>query len=226
MFILWFLQPNLSIWDVIIRLLVSLFIIFAILPLHEYAHGYVAYKLGDNTAKYSGRLTLNPLAHMDPLGALGIILFGFGFAKPVPVDPRNFKNPKAGMAITALAGPLSNILAAIVGGLILNIILIFSGSISYPYLYAISTFFVYYISINIGLAVFNLLPIPPLDGSKIVGAFLPDRLLYKYYQYQNVIVIVLFVLLLTGILSIPLSILQRFVYHWVMWLTSIPFSHF
>lgn len=226
MFLLWFLQPNITMQDVVIRLLVSLFIIFAILPLHEYAHGYVAYKLGDNTAKYSGRLTLNPLAHMDPLGALGIILFGFGWAKPVPIDSRNFKNPKIGSAITALAGPLSNILAAVVGGLILNVILIFSRNIPYGLIYAISTFFIYYISINVGLAVFNLLPIPPLDGSKIIGAFLPDKILYKYYQYQNIIMIILFVLLLTGILTIPLGMLQRVVYNGIMWITSVPFSKF
>ena len=107
---MWFLQSTLTFREVLMRLLASVVIIFTVLPLHEYAHGWVAYKLGDNTAKYSGRLTLNPIEHIDPLGALGILLFGFGWAKPVPIDSRNFKNPKSGMALTALAGPASNII--------------------------------------------------------------------------------------------------------------------
>ena len=99
-------------------ILASLVVIFLILPLHELAHGWVAYRLGDRTAKYSGRLTLNPLAHLDPMGALSLLLFGIGWAKPVPVDSRNFKNPKTGMAVTAAAGPLSNLLAALVGAVL------------------------------------------------------------------------------------------------------------
>lgn len=122
---MWFLQPNLSFLDVIARIVAVLTIIFLILPLHECAHGWMAYKLGDDTAKRSGRMTLNPLAHFDPIGALSILLFNFGWAKPVPVDPRNFKNPRKDNALTALAGPISNLLAAIAGGLILNFILLF-----------------------------------------------------------------------------------------------------
>ena len=106
---LWFLKPGVTLSYVIMRLLSILLIIFLILPLHEFAHGYVANKLGDKTSKHSGRLTLNPLYHIDPIGVLVMFLFGFGWAKPVPIDPRNFKNPKVGMALTAIAGPISNI---------------------------------------------------------------------------------------------------------------------
>lgn len=101
-------------------ILACLLIIFLVLPFHEWAHGFAAYKLGDKTAKYSGRLSFNPLTHIDPMGALCLLLFNFGWAKPVPVDPRYFKNPKAGMAIVALAGPMANLVAAVAGGLLLN----------------------------------------------------------------------------------------------------------
>ena len=113
---------NVNIISIIVYIISSLMVIFLVMPLHEWAHGFVAYKLGDRTAKYQGRLTLNPLAHIDYLGAAMILLIGFGWAKPVPVDPRNFKNPKRDMALTALAGPVSNLLAAVVSGLISNLI--------------------------------------------------------------------------------------------------------
>lgn len=221
----WFLRPGLSLNYIIMRILSVVFIVFLILPLHEFAHGYIANKLGDKTAKYSGRLTLNPIYHLDPLGALALLLFGFGWAKPVPIDPRNFKNPKSGMAITAAAGPISNFLAALVGGfLYYGIIVIFYRSMSSVVFGLVQSFFMSYISINIGLAVFNLLPIPPLDGSKILGAFLPDRILYKYYEYQNIINIVMFALLFVGVLSIPLMFLQEWAYVGVMKLARLPFE--
>lgn len=223
---MWFLSQGIGIEQVIARIIAVIIIIFGILPLHEYAHGFIAYKLGDPTAKYSGRLTLNPLPHIDPIGALGILLFGFGWARPVPIDPRNFRNPKSGMAITAVAGPVSNLLAAIVGGIVLNIILLFRTSISYDVLSWIVTLFSYYMQINVGLAVFNLIPLPPLDGSKILAAFIPDRILYKYYQYQNFIMIGVLILLFTGVLSIPLGILQQLLYNFVIWLCGLPFSFY
>ena len=184
---MWFLNPNITFQDVLMRILASVIIIFTVLPLHEYAHGWVAGKLGDKTAKYSGRLSMNPLDHVDPLGALGILLFGFGWAKPVPVDPRNFKNPKSGMAITAIAGPISNLLAAFVGAVLLRLLMLISGILPISIFVGAVTFFRYYIMINIGIAVFNLIPLPPLDGSKILEAFLPDRIIYKYAQYQGII---------------------------------------
>lgn len=208
------------------QILACLFIILIVLPIHEFAHGWVAHKLGDDTPKWQGRLTLNPLASLDPLGSLGILLFGIGWAKPVQINARNFKNPKRDMAITAAAGPISNILAAFVGMLIFNVIRLFAEFLPWQVRLFIQIFFSYYVSINIMLAVFNLLPIPPLDGSRIVGAFLSDRALYTYYRYQNFIMIGLFVLLFSGVLDVPLTWLQNIVGGGLQWLANLPFEAF
>ena len=168
---------------VVVYIISALLTIFLVLPLHEAAHGFVAYKLGDDTAKRFGRLTLNPIAHIDYIGAALILIIGFGWAKPVSVDARRFKNPKVGMALTALAGPLSNVFAAVAAGLLSNtfLLLFYKGIINAgPDIFGVSLlsylflFFEFIISINIGLAVFNFLPVPPLDGSKILMAFLPN----------------------------------------------------
>lgn len=209
--------------SVLSQILATLFIIFCILPLHEFAHGWAAEKLGDRTAKYSGRLTLNPLASFDPVGSLFLLLFGFGWAKPVPVDARYFKNPKRDMALTAVAGPLSNFLAAWVGGLI-YFGLIIVAKISLPE--AVGVFFSAYITINVALAVFNLLPVPPLDGSKIVGAFLSNRTLYNYYRYQNVIVMVAFLVLFSGMLDRPIWFMENLCLGGVQWLSLLPYRLF
>ena len=204
-----------------------LIIIFLVLPFHEWAHAFTASKLGDTSVKYRGRLTLNPLAHIDPFGALALLLFGFGWAKPVPVDPRYFKKPKLGMAIVALMGPVANIVAAIAGGLILNALIKFAPDFlkgdfgQYVYL-----FFSFYVTINVRLAVFNLLPIPPLDGSKILFLFLPDRWVAKFYHYQQIISVVLIALLWLGVLTVPLNFLSEYVLKFVSWISSLPFSFF
>lgn len=221
-----FQGQGLDITSLIMQLLAVFVIIFLVLPLHEFAHGFVAYKLGDNTAKYQGRLTMNPIASLDPMGSLMILLFGIGWARPVPINPSNFKNPKKGMALTALAGPLSNLLAAFVGALLRNVVIIALSSLNSVLLAALLVFFEYFISINIMLAVFNLLPIPPLDGSRIVAAFLSDRATYKYYQYQNYITIALFFLLLLGVLDLPLYYLRSVVGQGIYWLASLPFIAF
>lgn len=208
---------------VVSQILATLFVIFCILPLHECAHGWVAYKLGDRTAKAQGRLTLNPLASIDPAGSLFLLLFGFGWAKPVPVDARYFKNPKRDMAITALAGPVSNLLASLVGALIyLGAAIAVKGALPVFVQY----FFYAYIWINAALAVFNLIPLPPLDGSKILGAFLSDKALYNYYQYQNVIVAVSFVVLFSGVLDRPIGLLQSLFVNGVLWLAQLPYHLF
>ena len=221
---MWFLNPNITFQDVLMRILASVIIIFTVLPLHEYAHGWVAGKLGDKTAKYSGRLSMNPLDHVDPLGALGILLFGFGWAKPVPIDPRNFKNEKTGMAITALAGPVANLIAALVGDLIFFAIGAFAPSFFMTTVGGYIGYFLrYYVMINVYLAVFNLVPIPPLDGSKILFVFLPDRLVYKFYQYERYIMFALFALLWMGFLSTPLAYLSNFVQNGIDFIAKLPF---
>lgn len=215
-----------SLESILMQILATLFVIFCILPLHEYAHGWMAERLGDHTARYAGRLTLNPLASLDPIGALFLLLFGFGWAKPVPVDTRNFKKPKRDMALTALAGPVSNLLASLVGAIlyyVLVLVLVAAG-ISTPLF--VQAFFSAYITINVALAVFNLLPIPPLDGSKIVGAFLSNRAMYAYYRYQNIIVLVLFLLLFSGVLSRPLAFLENWMLEGILWIAELPFRLF
>lgn len=220
------LRGQLDFPSAVVEILAILMIIFLILPFHEWAHAFAASKLGDTSIKYRGRLTLNPLAHIDPLGALALLLFGFGWAKPVPIDTRNFKRPKLDMAITAVMGPVANIVAAMAGALIFNAVLCFAPSFMITntaggYLY---TFLTFYIIVNIRLAVFNLLPIPPLDGSKILFAFLPDRYVYKFYQYQQYISIALLALLWIGVLDYPISFLSGYLTRFVMWITGLPFG--
>lgn len=221
------IRGQLDFSSAVAEILAILVIIFLVLPFHEWAHAFTASKLGDTSVKYRGRLTLNPLAHIDPLGALALLLFGFGWAKPVPVDPRNFKKPKLGMGIVALMGPVANIVAAIAGGLIFHAINTFGPSFfDSDFGYYFYLFLSFYISVNVRLAVFNLLPIPPLDGSKILFVFLPDKWVYKFYQYQRYISIVLLVLLWTGVLSIPLNYLSQYVLYGVDWISHLPFSFF
>ena len=220
---------SVDIWGVIIYILSTLMVVFLVLPFHEWAHGFVAYKLGDKTAKLSGRLTLNPLAHVDPLGAALLLLIGFGWAKPVPVNSRNFKNPKVGMAISALAGPVANLIAAIAAGLVMNglITILIHSHLYYStasFWYYVLMFFRYLMIINIGLAVFNFIPVPPLDGSKILMAFLPDRACMRLYAHEHIFSIALFVLIMAGGLSSFLGAAQTLLYNGIDYITELPFS--
>ena len=202
--------------DVLIGLCASAFVVFCTMPIHEYAHALVATKLGDDTPRLSGRLTLNPMAHIDIMGAVMILLVGFGYAKAVPVNPRNFKNPKAGMALTAAAGPASNLIMSV----------IYCKTNDSIVARVAFLFFFYAAMINISLAVFNLIPIPPLDGSRIVGLLIPNKIYYQIMKYERYIIIVVFVLLALGWLSTPLSWLTDKVLYGISWLVSKPFGEY
>lgn len=164
---------------------------------HEISHGYVAYFLGDNTAKNAKRLSLNPLRHIDLIGLLCMIILRFGWAKPVPVNIINFKNRKAGTALVSIAGPLSNILFALVSFLLIKLLLIIPiySEFAFSVIDLFVSFFMMTASLNIGLAVFNLLPIPPLDGSKILNSVLPDKIYYKILKYEQYGFFILIILL-------------------------------
>lgn len=192
----------------LISILSSCFVVFCCLPVHELSHGLVANKLGDDTAAKQGRLTLNPLAHLNPIGTVMIFLFGIGYANPVPVNPNRFKNPKGGMALVALAGPVSNLLMGFLANFIY--IALLANFENTGFVGAVMYFFYFAAWVNVTLAVFNLLPIPPLDGSKILAAVLPDKVYYKYMQYERYIMLALMVLLFVGVLDRPISFLANF----------------
>ncbi len=223
-----------DIQDVVYKLLISLIISLVALPIHEYAHGYAAYRMGDNTAYRQGRLTLNPLVHIDPLGTLALVLFGFGWAKPVQINPLNFENPKKGMMLSALAGPLSNVGLAFISMVFykLSYIPVYMG-MSGAFIITIQTFLLYMISINITLAVFNFIPIPPFDGSRIATYFLPQRIYFKIMQYENIIFIGLLVILWLGFLDGPISFVSTsvtgildFITRPIDWITAILAARF
>ncbi len=179
------------------------------LSVHEYAHGYVSYRLGDPTPATDGRLSLNPLRHLDPIGTLMLILFKFGWAKPVIVNPQYYKHPRRGMAMVGAAGPLANYVMAFIS---VTVIVIITKVFDYTVpttLAPVVRFFSILASINIGLGTFNMIPIPPLDGSKVFGAFLPENLYYRFMQISMAGFLIIIALLYLGILTAPfISFLQ------------------
>lgn len=196
-------------WDAAIELLVTAAACVLCITFHETCHGLAALALGDPTAKRAGRLTLNPLKHIDLMGLIMLAVAKFGWAKPVPIDPRYFKNPKLGMALTALAGPLGNVVLCVIAALGYSgsvFLMFLTGNPVFEWIYLLF-YMVFYLSA--GLAVFNLLPVPPLDGSKILFALLPPKWYWKLMRYERYGMIALTVLLLTGLLDGPLSLLRE-----------------
>lgn len=189
------------------------------LTIHEYAHGLVALRLGDPTAKYAGRLTLNPFKHLDLIGTISLFLFRFGWAKPVPVNPSYFKNQKQGMMITSLAGPAANIIAAIGFGLILRLTDFVVTTTNFAII--ILEMFVFF---NLILGIFNLIPIPPLDGSKIIYYLLPQTMAYQYAQLERYGIFILFGIIILGQIS-GISIFGMIIWPIVRFFSSIIVGH-
>lgn len=226
--------------ETILSLLLSLPALFIAISIHEYAHGYAAYKMGDPTAKYSGRLSLNPLAHFDLLGSICLLLFKFGWARPVPINPNNFRNRRKGIVLVSLAGPLANFFVAIISAVLLAVFGRLLGIDDINLLFGVSAYYMsggiteaiglvvilpmlyYCVILNIGLMIFNLIPIPPLDGSKILFEFLPYKARNVMYNLERHSFLIFILVIYSGILDPVLSLLQNGVFS-VITLIMKPF---
>lgn len=199
-------------WDLLAAYVARAVALLTAIPVHEAAHAWVSDRLGDPTAKRCGRLSLNPLRHLDPLGALCMIFVGFGWAKPVPVAARtNFRFPRRDMAVSAAAGPVSNVLLAFVCMIFYKFVYYLTPP-ALPWNFAAEVLF-QMVWTNITLAVFNLLPVPPLDGSRIFLQFLPPKAYFGVMRYERYIMFGLFLLLMVGVLDTPLRLLTGLVWN-------------
>ena len=219
------LSGNFDPIGLVVSLISSLVVVFLTLPIHEWAHGFAATKLGDPTPRYTGRLTLNPFAHIDYIGALCIVLFGVGWAKPVQVNPRNFQNPKIGMAITAFAGPAMNIVVATVALLFANAVAAFGAALGVVAFY-VYLFFVSIAQINVFLAVFNMIPIHPFDGSRILFGILPDKYYWRVMQHERILMFVMLLIIATDVLDKPLNLASGLILNLIDTVASLPFMFF
>ncbi len=195
----------------IVNILIRAICVLLAISVHEMAHGFSAYLLGDKTAKAMGRLSLNPLRHLDPFGALCLLLFGFGWAKPVMINPYYFKKPKRDIILTSLAGPVSNFLMAYLTLLLYKLLVVLQvpyTQVTFYLMQFISTF----LWLNIGLGVFNLLPIPPLDGSKVFLPLLPRHIYVDIMRYEHLGWIILVVALSLDVLDPVLGTVGNFVF--------------
>lgn len=206
---------------IVVTIFSYLVIILIAFPIHESSHALMAKLLGDNTAAEQGRITLNPLKHLDPLGTIGMLVFGVGWAKPVPVQPyRARKVPmRAAMALTAAAGPVSNVIVSLIVLIIEKIIIVTANPLDMTMLYIIMALEMI-ISINLFLGAFNLLPIPPFDGSRIFLSFLPDKLYFGIMKYEEIIKLVILALMFSGKLSLPFSWLANLIYSGLDFITG------
>lgn len=209
--------------------LVRLMIVLLINPLHEFAHAFTAHKLGDDTAKNMGRMTVDPLVHVDPFGALLLVFCGFGWAKPVPVNPANFKHKNRDMMIVSVAGPLSNLLAAFAGMAALQMCGGFETFVDTSYWVCLpdgssESYLIWmlycFVDVNLLLCLFNMVPVPPLDGSRVLNYFLPPRASLWFMKNSRVFYGIMFLLMVTGILSVPLNLASLFIARGMAWVVS------
>lgn len=193
----------------VLQYLLRAMVVLIALPFHESAHALVSHWLGDDTAKRQGRISLNPLHHLDPVGAVCMLVGGVGWAKPVGINAANFRNPKVGMAVSAVAGPASNLLLAWLSMVLYRVGYWMGWQQSLP----VAMMFLYYmIVMNLSLAAFNLMPLPPFDGSRVVLLFLPQRLYFRVMQYERYIMLAMLFLTFTGLLNRPLAAVVNFLW--------------
>lgn len=215
---MWFLGKDITFEYLVIRILVVMIIIFGVFPLKQYFHSKVADKLGDNTPRMMGKLTLNPFSGFDFLGAICLLLFNWGWAKDVIINPLNFKNPRRDTFITGITAPAVHILAAILGGLLLNI----TGIVGiFPIRNFLISLLTLYIYMNVMLASMEFLPLKPFKGFQIWQVLLPGKAIRWYYENYNVISIVVCFLLIFGIFTGPLVYIQNIIYNFVIRITCI-----